>query len=36
MKVGCATGSLYAGSGPNAEGVPANNQRGRGPGPCRL
>ena len=28
--------SLYASSGPKAEGVPTNNQRGRGSGPCRL
>ena len=26
IKVGCATRSLYASSGPKAEGVPANNQ----------
>ena len=36
MKVGCATRSLYASSGPKIEGVPTNNQRGRGSGPCRL
>ena len=36
IKVGCATRSLYASSGPKAEGVPANNHRGRGSGPCRL
>ena len=36
IKVGCATRSLYASSGPKAEGVPTNNQRGRGSGPCRL
>ena len=30
IKVGCATRSLYASSGPKAEGVPTNNQRGRG------
>ena len=36
IKVGCATRSLYASSGPNAEGVPTNNQRGRGSGRCRL
>ena len=29
IKVGCATRSLYASSGPKAEGVPTNNQRGR-------
>ena len=29
IQVGCATCSLYAGSGPKAEGVPNNNQRGR-------
>ena len=27
IKVGCATRSLYASSGPKAEGVPNNNQR---------
>ena len=32
IKVGCATRSLYASSGPKAEGVPTNNQRGRGSG----
>ena len=36
IKVGCATRSLYASSGPKAEGVPTNNQRGPGSGPCRL
>ena len=36
IKVGCATRSLYASSGRKAEGVPTNNQRGRGSGPCRL
>ena len=36
IKVGCATRSLYASSGQKAEGVPTNNQRGRGSGPCRL
>ena len=37
IKVGCAsTRSLYASSGPKTEGVPTNNQRGRGSGPCRL
>ena len=36
IKVGCAMCSLYASSGPKAEGVPTNNQRGRGSGPCRL
>ena len=36
IKVGYATRSLYASSGPKAEGVPTNNQRGRGSGPCRL
>ena len=30
IKEGCATRSLYASSGPKAEGVPTNNQRGRG------
>ena len=33
---GCAARSLYASSGPKAEGVPTNNQRGRGSGPCRI
>ena len=27
IKVGCATRSMYASSGPKAEGVPTNNQR---------
>ena len=36
IKIGCATRSLCASSGPKAEGVPTNNQRGRGLGPCRL
>ena len=36
IKVVCATRSLYASLGPKAEGVPTNNQRGRGSGPCRL
>ena len=36
IKEGCATRSLYASSGPKAEGVPTNNQRRRGSGPCRL
>ena len=36
IKVGCVTRSLYASSGPEAEGVPTNNQRGWGSGPCRL
>ena len=36
IKVGCATRSRYASSGPKAEGVPTNNKRGRGSGPCRL
>ena len=36
IKVGFASRSLYASSGPKAEGVPANNQRGRGSVPCRL
>ena len=36
IKVGYTTHSIYASSGPKAEGVPSNNQRGRGPGPCRL
>ena len=34
IKVGSATRSLYASSGPKAEGVPTNNQRGWGSGPC--
>ena len=29
IKVGCATRSLYARSGPKAEGIPTNNQVGR-------
>ena len=33
IKEGCATRSLYD---PKAEGVPTNNQSGRGSGPCRL
>ena len=36
IKVGCATRSLYASSGPNAEGVPTNNRTGQGSGLCRL
>ena len=36
IKVGCPTRSLYASSGPKAEGVPSNNQMGRGSGLCRL
>ena len=28
IKVGCATRSQYASSGPEAEGLPTNNQRG--------
>ena len=36
IRIGCATRSLYSSSGPEAEGVPTNNQRGRGSGPCRL
>ena len=28
--IGCTTRSLYASSGPKAEGVPTYNQRGRG------
>ena len=36
IKVRCATRSLYAGSVPKAEGVPTNNQRGRGSEPCSL
>ena len=36
IKVGCSTRSLYASSGPKAEGVPTNNERGRVSGPCCL
>ena len=36
IKVGCATHSLYASTGQKAKGVPTNNQRERGSGPCRL
>ena len=36
IKVGCATHSLYASSGPKAEGVPTNNEGGQGSGPRRL
>ena len=36
IQVGCVTRSLYAISGPKAEGVPTNKERGRGSGPCRL
>ena len=36
IKVGCATHSLYASSGPNAEGDPTNNKVRRGSGPFRL
>ena len=36
IKEGLATRSLYASSGAKAEGVPTNNQKGRGSGPCRL
>ena len=36
IKVGCVTGNLFASSGPKAEGVPTNSQKGRGSGPCRL
>ena len=36
IKVGCATRRLYTSSGAKAEGVPTNNQRGGGSGPCRL
>ena len=35
IKVGCATRSLYASSGPSWRG-PTNNQRGRGSGTCCL
>ena len=33
IKVGCATRSLYASSGPTAEGIPTNNKRERGSEP---
>ena len=36
IKIGCATHSMYASSGLKAEGVPTNNQRGRGSGSCCL
>ena len=36
IKVDYASRSLYASSGPKAEGVPTNNQRGRASGPCRF
>ena len=36
INVGGATLILYASSGLKAERVPANNQTGRGSGPCRL
>ena len=36
MKVGCATHSLYASTGPKAEAVPTNKRRGRKSGLCRL
>ena len=36
VKVHCATRSLYATSGPKAEGVPTYNERGRGSGPCHI
>ena len=36
IKVGCDTRSLNASSGPKTEGVPTNNLRGWGSGPCRL
>ena len=36
IKVGKATHNLYASSGPKAEGVPTNNLRGQGSGPCRI
>ena len=35
IKVDFATLSLYASSGPKAKGVPTNNMRERGSGPCR-
>ena len=31
IKVGCATRSLYASSGPKAEGVPTNHQEDQDP-----
>ena len=36
ITVGYATRNFYVSSGQTAEGVPTNNQRGRGSGPCRL
>ena len=36
IQVGCVTHSLYASSDPKDEGVPTNNHRGRGSGPCSL
>ena len=33
IKLGCTSRSLYVSSGPKAEGVPTNNQRGWGSGP---
>ena len=36
IKEGCATRSLYASSGRKCEGVPINNQRGRGSEPCHT
>ena len=36
IQVGCTTPRLYASLGPKTEGVPTNNKRGRGSGPCRL
>ena len=36
IKIVCATRSLYASSGPKAEGSPTNNQRERRLGSCRL
>ena len=35
-KVGYALRILEASSGPRAEEVPTNNQRGQGSGPCLL
>ena len=34
IKVCCATRCLYASSGPKAEGVPINNQKGQASEPC--
>ena len=36
VRVGYITRCLYGSSGPKAEGIPTNNQRGRGSGPYPL